>query len=140
MICPDCEQRLVIVEVNGVELDMCYQQHGMWFDHDELRQLFLGTCAPETLTDLESRLERLPRKGGPKRRCPRCRAKMWQVVEPNGADVILDACPHDHGLWFDQGELEAILDSHFGVEDDELQSVKDHLGLFTKKPSDVDAD
>ncbi len=138
MICPDCEERLVIVEVNGVELDMCYQNHGMWFDKDELRQLFLGTMAPETLTDLESRLERLPHKGGLKRRCPRCRAKMWHVVEPQGGDVILDACPHDHGLWFDKGELEAILDSHLGAADDELQSVKEHLGLFTKKAPDAD--
>lgn len=132
MLCPVCQEQLVILEVEGVELDMCYERHGMWFDHDELRQLFLGTSAPETLRDLEQRLEKLPHKGE-KRRCPRCRMKMWQVAAPgDGERVILDACPMNHGIWFDQGELEAILDTQFTGDDDELRAIKDHLGLFTK--------
>lgn len=141
MICPICKEMLVILEVQGVELDMCHDGHGMWFDRDELRQLFLGTAAPENLLELEERLERLPHreKGVKPRKCPRCMRKMWHVAQPgDGERIILDACPEGDGLWFDQGELEAILETNFSGTDDELAAIKDHLGLFTRPKERAD--
>ena len=128
---PGSGQEMIIVEVNGVELDVCPAGTGVWFDADELRQLFLIVGAPEELLELDQRLERLPKRNGPMRRCPRCGARMWHVATP-GRDgrVVLDACPHDHGLWFDPGELEAIMQVHLADEDESLIRVREHLGAF----------
>lgn len=39
MQCPVCDQDLVIVEADGVELDVCAAGHGLWFDAGELQQI-----------------------------------------------------------------------------------------------------
>ena len=110
MQCPVCQKEQVIVEVDDVELDVCLDGCGIWFDAQELRQLFEVKGAPTQLHDLEQRLEELPRgEHGPVRRCPRCRGKMRHVRAPGPAGgVILDRCQRGHGLWFDPGEYEAI--------------------------------
>jgi Zn-finger nucleic acid-binding protein len=132
MQCPVCRQDQIIVEYGGVELDVCADGHGIWFDKDELQQLFETAGVPEMLHDLEARLVFLPRgKHGAEKRCPRCRAKMRHVAEPGpSGDVILDRCRRGHGLWFDDGELEEILDSHLGTEDAALARVRGFLGRF----------
>lgn len=132
MLCPACRDPLVILEVEGVELDMCVQRHGLWFDAQELGQLFEICDVPEELRDLESRLEVLPQKGA-RRLCPRCRARMRLVRAPNAPDTpILDQCPQGHGLWFDRGELEALLASLLGDEDEALKHVRTFLGTFVE--------
>ena len=59
---PGSGQEMIIVEVNGVELDVCPAGTGVWFDADELRQLFMIVGAPEELLELDQRLERLPKR------------------------------------------------------------------------------
>lgn len=132
MKCPVCKLDQVIVEYRGVELDMCVEGHGIWFDHDELRQLFDAAGVPELLHDLEQRLVDLPRrKSGQQRRCPRCRGKMRQVSTPGrSAEVVLDRCRRGHGLWFDKGELEEILALQLGEGDAALARVRGFLGQF----------
>jgi Zn-finger nucleic acid-binding protein len=111
MQCPVCHTDQLIVEYHDVELDMCVEGCGTWFDADELRQLFEAAGAPGLLHDLEERLEALPvGTEGSVRRCPRCRGRMRHVRTPGASgDVILDRCRRGHGLWFDKGELEEIL-------------------------------
>ena len=134
---PVTGEDLIIVEVDGVELDVCPDGSGIWFDADELRQLFLVVEAPERFHDLEQRLEKLPRREGPTRRCPRCNRKMWHVATPGeGGRVVLDACPKDHGLWFDPGELEAIMAAELGDDDSALARVRTHLGAFLGPTTD----
>jgi Zn-finger nucleic acid-binding protein len=119
---------LVILEVEDVELDVCVQEHGLWFDVQELGQLFEKCGVPEDLQDLENRLEKLPR-AGPRRACPRCRGRMESVRAPQAPDtLILDRCPRGHGLWFDRGELEALLACLLEESDEELQMLRDYLG------------
>ncbi|MDH3211456.1 MAG: zf-TFIIB domain-containing protein [Myxococcales bacterium] len=132
MQCPVCQMDQIIVEYDGVELDLCLDGHGIWFDADELRQLFESAGAPAMLQDLERRLVVLPRgEHGPKRRCPRCRGKMRHVAAPGRpADVILDRCRRGHGIWFDKGELEEILALELGEEDAALARVRAFLGSF----------
>ena len=132
MKCPACKLPLVIVEYQDVELDMCIDGHGLWFDSDELRQLFEAAGAPEMLHDLENRLVFLPKgQHGEERRCPRCRGKMRHVTAPGDTeDVILDRCRRGHGLWFDRGELEEILRTALGADDEALASVRSFLADF----------
>ncbi len=140
MLCPANGEPLVIIEVEDVELDVCPEGHGIWFDADELRMLFLKAGVRNELHALDKKLERMKKGGGPKRRCPRCSRKMWHVRSPGkGEHVILDACPDDHGLWFDHGELEEILRSHL-VDDEALDRVRDYLGAFISKGDPTDAE
>ncbi|MEW6742639.1 MAG: zf-TFIIB domain-containing protein [Planctomycetota bacterium] len=152
MQCPVCRQDQIIVEVQGVELDLCPEGHGFWFDADELRQLFdaagVGEAAqpldlreaaqPLDLRDaargLEERLASLPQeRARPARRCPRCRRRMVHVrASGHPAPVILDRCPRGHGLWFDQGELEQLLASELAGQDVLLARVKEFLAQFTR--------
>lgn len=134
MKCPVCSTDQLIVEFRGVELDMCVEGCGTWFDADELRQLFEVAGAPEMLHDLESRLAALPTAAkGPVRRCPRCNGRMPHVQAPGASGtVILDRCRRGHGLWFDPGELEDILahgDDENGAEG-ALAKVREFLGQF----------
>lgn len=128
MLCPSCQKALVIVEVEAVELDTCIDGHGLWFDDQELRQLFDLAGVETAPADLEARLELLAHQGA-RRHCPRCKARMEQVQAPGNSEVvILDRCPRGHGLWFDQGELAALLEALLGPEDAAIVRVRDFLG------------
>jgi len=135
MQCPICRQDQLIVEFEGVELDLCLEGHGIWFDKDELRQLFDVAGVPEALHGLEEQLTFLPRRrGATERRCPRCHGKMRQVRAPGkSGDVILDRCRRGHGLWFDNGELEEILSLELGEGDEALAKVRRFLGGYTAR-------
>lgn len=125
MQCPVCGLDQVIVEWRGVEVDLCIDGHGLWFDADELQQLFAGgedgsaDSDPDALRDrvraLEDRLLALPHADGhgDRRACPRCNVRMHhvEVASAGKAPVVLDACPNRDGIWFDDGELEAVLES-----------------------------
>ena len=55
---------------------------------------------------------------------------MRPVRAPNAPDtLILDECPQGHGLWFDRGELEALLECLLDESDEELKMLRDYLGL-----------
>ncbi len=130
MQCPVCQQDQLIVEWKDVELDMCVDGHGIWFDAQELRQLFEQAGAPNILRELEDRLKALPKRGrGPVRRCPRCSGKMEQVQAPGG-NVVLDRCSKGHGLWFDDGELEQIISKELPEGDSSLDMIKEFLSQF----------
>lgn len=136
MLCPVCRVDLVIVEWDDVELDVCVDGHGAWFDADELRQLFANAGAPGELGAIEARLATLPvHEHGERRRCPRCRARMMHVAASYQPDrVILDRCPKGHGLWFDDGELEALVETSIPADDAELARVRSYLIQF-QRPS-----
>jgi len=90
MHCPTCKLPLLTVEIQGIELDYCAQDHGCWFDEGEIEAL-LQSLVPVVL----------PTGEGPKgaRRCPRCRARM-NIHQPCDG-LELDLCPHGDGIWFD---------------------------------------
>ena len=132
VLCPVCDQPQVIVEFEGIELDVCADGHGTWFDGQELRLLFAAIEVPEALRDLEQRLTRIEGVG-PKRRCPRCRRKMHHVQAPaRPAPVTIDRCPNGHGVWFDPGELEQIVAAEPGSGSDALDRIRRHLSAFDR--------
>jgi hypothetical protein len=121
---------MIIVEFEDIELDACPECRGLWFDAQELLQLFQRIGVPERLHDLEQRLERWPHVVT-RRHCPRCNSRIHPVKAPSmGDELILDQCPRGHGLWFDHGELETLLKSLLGEEDDALAHVREYLGQF----------
>jgi uncharacterized protein len=130
---------MIIVEFKNIELDTCLDCQGLWFDAQELGQLFELAGVPERYHDLESQVDRLPHVG-PRRRCPRCRRQLESVRAPaTGRELILDECPRGDGLWFDQGELDSLLEALLGQDVCALDHVRGFLGEFasaSRSPDD----
>jgi len=91
---------MIILEYDQIEIDYCPSCSGCWLDQGEL-ELMLDTH--DKIFDL-SQFISAP-KG--KRRCPRCHKKL-RVDNFPGADVEVDICPSDGGIWLDKGELLSI--------------------------------
>lgn len=122
----------MIVESDGIELDVCAQGHGSWFDAQELGLLLqaaAGEEAPDAaLERLENRLAEMPAQQA-ERRCPRCRRTLSQCALPGGTGPVLDRCPVGDGLWFDRGELHALLETA-GAEGEGLTPLRSYLSGF----------
>ena len=74
MNCPVCNQALVVVERESIELDWCLSCRGFWFDEGELELLAEKTgrrLEPEDVGHGSS--ESGP---GKSRKCPRCKRRM----------------------------------------------------------------
>ncbi|MBI5510959.1 MAG: zf-TFIIB domain-containing protein [Deltaproteobacteria bacterium] len=103
MRCPGCRLPLLCAEVEGIELDYCAADLGVWFDEGEIEAL-LQTSMP-TVPATKAATGR--------RRCPRCDRRL--LVEEVAPGLELDLCPAGDGIWFDAGEvtrLAAAIKSH----------------------------
>jgi len=106
MIGPACREEMIVVEYKQIELDICAFCRGLWFDADELG-LLLGA--------LDLHVDEIGRPAPDKaaeeaRKCPYCRARMAKVLMGPGDGVVIDKCPKGHGLWFDGGELDTVIE------------------------------
>lgn len=102
MKCPHCRSVMYVAEIDGVELDLCADCRGIWFDRGELDLLLGGGGLPQ-LAGAET-AER-PRS------CPLCRRRMVKLnIGPEGR-VLVDSCPAGCGLWFDDRELSELVDN-----------------------------
>jgi len=101
MVCPDCKQSMIILEYKDIEVDFCARCKGCWLDEGELEQMLPSREAAMGLVDWSS-----GRTG--ERRCPRCTDKLHVLTLPGGGPEI-DVCPAACGIWFDKGELRAVV-------------------------------
>lgn len=115
-VCPRCDRALVVLSWRDMDVDVCPGCRGVWLDQGELEELFERTGARMD----DPLLEVLKAEGhrSASRRphlCPRCDARLREVPVPCGDDprpaLHIDRCPRGHGLWFDSGELHALLES-----------------------------
>jgi Zn-finger nucleic acid-binding protein len=105
--CPFCNNPLVILELNLVEIDYCTNCHGIWLDNGELELLMQDS---EEKTQLLNSFS-VNRDSGEKiLKCPICMKKMEKVTCGTDNKVTLDKCKRDHGLWFNGGELEQVVE------------------------------
>lgn len=110
MDCAVCHNPMITFELDQVETDYCLSCRGIWLDAGELEQL-LGDSrqARQVLQSFKT----APASPEQTRKCPICRKKMEKVmVGPESRQVLISRCKKAHGLWFDRGELEAVL--HLG--------------------------
>ena len=110
MDCPVCKGAMIIVEHAGIEVDYSPDCKGVWFDSGELELLLesmeldeSGLTADEILSLDEAKVDEK------KRKCPICGKKMKKVIIGKTPEVLIDACPKGHGLWFDGGELGQVI-------------------------------
>ncbi len=108
MICPVCLKNMGALELDGVEVDFCFYCKGLWFDDGEL-EILLGNRnkVNEVLTLLgNNTLSKEKQK-----KCPVCSRKMIKTTWGESSFILLDKCQYNHGLWFDGGELEKVLNA-----------------------------
>ncbi len=107
MNCPFCNNPLVILELNQVEVDYCTNCHGIWLDDGELELL---------MQDFEEKLKLLSsfivdKKSTEKPiRCPVCTKKMDKILCGTENKITLDRCKRHHGIWFNEGELVRVVE------------------------------
>lgn len=106
-MCPTCRAPMIVVELDGVEVDHCLACHGVWLDSGELELLI--EIARSTPGRLHAALGAAAAGPAGPRRCPRCWRKLRALQVGDTPAVTLDRCPAGHGLWFDAGELATIV-------------------------------
>ena len=114
-MCPECGQPLVAFELRGVEIDHCVDCGGTWLDAGELEMITELAGVPSG--ELSRSLSDASSRGSGSRRCPRCDRKLRIIAVGNENAVELDRCPNGHGLWFDQGELRAVIERSHDSEE-----------------------
>ncbi|MHC4479941.1 MAG: zf-TFIIB domain-containing protein [Planctomycetota bacterium] len=112
MLCPACgEVEMLVLEFELVEVDYCPECGGVWLDSGELGLIGrrAGVLQGDLLAALEQGAGRPPAEG--KRRCPVCGKALKEVATDTEPEIVLDRCPRRDGLWFDGGELPAVIEA-----------------------------
>ena len=125
MDCADCRGEMAALELGGVEIDHCFACGGAWLDAGELELLLSGAAEKDRVL---GSLGAEPASREKKRNCPICSAKMGKVACGPDARVCVDKCARGHGLWFDRGELEAVLGMGRFADDRVLGLLKEIFG------------
>jgi Zn-finger nucleic acid-binding protein len=96
----------------GIEVDICVECGGMWFDAGELHRLLQKHArlySAEEVKDIRKTIS--PPNKITERvqyiKCPGCGQLMNRVNYGKFSGVIVDKC-RDHGLWLDRGEFEKM--------------------------------
>jgi Zn-finger nucleic acid-binding protein len=114
-VCPKCNEPLIIVEFQCVEVDYCPDCQGTWFDAGELELVSEMAGVPAGRLHRALQAARHARSG--QRRCPRCRRKMQVVTIGDCPAVEVERCPAGDGLWLDAGELQTVVREFADDED-----------------------
>ena len=126
MDCPACNAPMIVMEREGIELDYCPACRGLWFDADELA-LLAEACGIEVdLPDVADAAKADTAEAA--RACPRCGKPMNKVLMGDDPPVVIDACPNQHGLWFDAGELGQVVAQHLRRDEADKKDVVAFLG------------
>jgi len=99
---------MITLELADVEIDHCPDCGGIWLDAGEL-ELLLGE--PEKAKQLLNSFKVDSSSTETLRRCPICYKKMQKIIVGfSKPTLLIDRCRKNHGLWFDKGELNNIID------------------------------
>lgn len=115
--CPDCRLELAAHAFGAVGYAECPRCAGLFLrreafeavtkDADTRAKVRLAEPAPAASPSAKVSSTGLPAVRY--RPCPSCRKLMNRTNYGGGSGIVLDAC-RDHGLWFDKGELTAIVE------------------------------
>jgi len=102
MKCPVCDELMIVLELDQIEIDYCTECEGIWLDGGELELLL------EEVTEKEELLSSFKvddSSNEKKIHCPICIKKMEKISVGSESKILLDRCKNHHGLWFNKGEL-----------------------------------
>jgi len=106
MICPNCKNPMIVLELEDVETDYCTSCKGIWLDNGELESLLVDAKEKEAL------LNSIKPDNNSKEiilRCPICNSKMRKVSVGVEESILLDECKNKHGFWFDSEEIFEVI-------------------------------
>ena len=110
MICPVCKYDMIVVEYQNIELDYCNSCKGVWFDSGELELLLKSQGLEEPKAFFDGIFNSQEAASAEKKRnCPICGDKMKKATVGGQPEILIDACPDKHGLWFDGGEVTQLI-------------------------------
>jgi Zn-finger nucleic acid-binding protein len=108
--CPRCSGEMEITTMAGVELDVCSDCRGIWFDAEDLRRVL--QLRPPDLANIpfyeDLQTGDATAWDPPPAFCPDCSAALNSQRLGEAIPVITQACPNKHGLWLDRGKLRKI--------------------------------
>ena len=102
MKCPACDELMIVLELEEIEIDYCTECEGIWLDGGELELLLEEVSEKE---ELLASFKVDDSSDETKIRCPICIKKMEKVLVGKENKILLDRCKNHHGLWFNKGEL-----------------------------------
>lgn len=107
MICPVCNEPLVVLELEQIEVDYCTSCSGVWLDAGELELLLETDEERNRLISLFKADEAAKEKSF---NCPICGKHMLKFHIGEQEKVLVDKCKKNHGIWFDKGELKKVVE------------------------------
>lgn len=118
MLCPVCNEPLIVLELEQVEVDYCANCSGVWLDAGELELLLETDEDRNRLINLFKEVGEVKEKSYD---CPICGKQMKKFEIGEKGKVIVDKCKKNHGIWFDKGELKKVVE--FGSENKESKVI-----------------
>jgi Zn-finger nucleic acid-binding protein len=129
--CPVCKESMIVLELDQVEVDYCTRCRGIWLDAGEL-DLLLNNPGERDGFLSSFEIDRI--SGEKPRKCPICSKRMEKILVGKEERICLDRCRKNDGIWFDGGELLAILQmSSFGTDDRVLDLLRSMFDRETRK-------
>lgn len=108
MKCVECNNIMISLELDEVEIDFCQGCGGIWLDSGELEILLAKTAGAGSFPD---NLKPAIKAREKSIRCPLCRKRMEKVAADLNRELILDRCPGGDGFWLNKGELASVFNS-----------------------------
>jgi Zn-finger nucleic acid-binding protein len=106
LLCPKCNSPMEQVKVEATQVDRCTSCRGLWFDALEDQDI-RGAEAAENLDTAAEPPK--PVKGDKSTvNCPRCKTRMFRMVDRMGRRIQYESCPQCHGKFLDAGEFRAL--------------------------------
>jgi len=106
MKCVACQQPMIVLELDRIEIDYCLDCRGVWLDAGELELLLENK---DEVAEVLKTAADAGQPGGSGRKCPICLKRMEEVAIGTAPVIHIDRCRRGHGLWFDRGELKEIM-------------------------------
>jgi Zn-finger nucleic acid-binding protein len=111
--CPRCATAMQRRPIGDLSIDECGACHGVFLDHDAVERVVTDRQQARADAILaavpRAELHLTPPGGRMYVKCPVCATVMNRRQFKSGAGVVIDVCKA-HGVFFDPGELPAILD------------------------------
>lgn len=102
--CPSCS--CALRPVHG-GLHACGSCQGLWMPNESFQECLRGEVEAPTGSALAG--QHTYQRSASSRTCPACEARMENYQFAYQSGIWIDACPDQHGVWLDAGELPLIL-------------------------------
>jgi len=130
MNCPVCKDSMIVLELQQIEVDYCISCEGIWLDAGELELMLETEGERNIVINLFKEVDPGKEKSY---NCPICGKRMLKFDVGEEEKVKIDKCKRNHGLWFDKGELQKVVE--FGTSDKENKIINLLKDMFERKIS-----